>query len=181
MRDLANLRNIMLVCCSLVLISPSPLRAQDNNNQAAVESLRGFVQNFYDWYVPKALKAKAPGPAWAIAVKDKKSAFTPQLSQALKDDSDAQDKSPGEIVGLDFDPFLNSQDPAHHYQVGDVVLKGETYWINIHRVSGAKKRVKPDIVAELMYKDGNCMFVNFHYKDGGNLVTILNALRAERK
>jgi hypothetical protein len=39
-----------------------------------------------------------------------KYAFSPELASKLKEDLAAQEKSPGEIVGLDFDPFLNAQD-----------------------------------------------------------------------
>jgi hypothetical protein len=59
---------------------------------------------------PKSLK-DGTDTAWNLAIKTKSSVFSPQLALALKEDSAAQAKAEGEIVGLDFDPFLNSQDP----------------------------------------------------------------------
>ena len=38
----------------------------------------------------------------------------------------AYKKSPEEIVGLDFDPFLNAQDIAERYLVGKIIPKGGT-------------------------------------------------------
>jgi hypothetical protein len=46
------------------------------------------------------------------------SQFESGLLAALKEDVAAQAAAKGEIVGLDFDPFLNTQDPAESYEVG---------------------------------------------------------------
>jgi hypothetical protein len=95
----------------LLLLLPFGVHAQVQRVQPTPESVRGFVQGFYDWYVPKALDHKI-FRAWDLALKTKSSVFSPELAQALREDSAAQDKAEkGELVGLDFDPFLNSQDP----------------------------------------------------------------------
>jgi FlaG/FlaF family flagellin (archaellin) len=85
-------------------------------------SCRDFVQRFYDWYVPIALKDNAGNPS-DRALRYKSHAFSPELLTQLKEDSTAQAKAKGEIVGLDFDPFLNSQHPGERYTAEKVVGK----------------------------------------------------------
>ena len=155
-------------------------RAQVKSGQEVTESLRGFVQDFYDWYVPKALSDNV-GPAWNLALQTKSSAFSLQLVQSLREDSAAQTKAKKQIVGLDFDPFLNSQDPGEHYEVGKIRQQGESYWVDIHSVWSGKKEKNPSVVAELIPKNGSWIFVNFHYQEGGDLLAILKKLRESRR
>jgi hypothetical protein len=144
------------------------------------KSCRDFVQGFYDWYVPKALKVNVR-PA-NLVLKYKSSAFSPELVRALQEDSEAQAKSPHQLVGLDFDPFLNSQDPSQRYVVGNVTVKGDRYWVEVYSITLGKRSPKPDVVPELMLKDGQWIFMNFHYGKSErsadeNLVSTLKALR----
>jgi hypothetical protein len=59
--------------------------------------------------------------------------------KGLKEDLAASKKSPGEIVGLDFDPFLNAQDIAERYLVGKITPKGDHYWVEVFGVWGGRK------------------------------------------
>jgi hypothetical protein len=86
--------------------------------QTASPSARAFVERFYSWYVPRALQDNAE-PTWRIAIKEKGGKFDPQLTRLLQADSNAQDECE-DLVGLDFDPFLNSQDPAQHYEAASL-------------------------------------------------------------
>lgn len=144
-----------------------------------MDSVRRFVQEFYDWYVPKTLNDNS-SPAWNFAINIKRSVFSPQLAQALQDDSAAQAKADGEVVGLDFDPFLNSQDPGLHYKVGMITQKGKSYWVDVHSVSAGKLSVKPRIVAEVVRKNGQWCLVDFHYSNGHNLLGVLKELKESR-
>ena len=139
-----------------------------------------FVQEFYNWYAPKTLQHN-PGRTWDIAVKDKSAMFSPELLRALKEDSLASDKSAGDIVGLDFDPFLYSQDPAPRYELGRITAKGTGWLVEVHAVQSGKRSQKPGVVAELSPANGRWQFVNFHYEDNQDLVTILKTLRQDRE
>jgi len=139
-------------------------------------SVHDFVQEFYNWYAPKTLQHN-PGRTWDIAVKEKSAVFSPELLRALKEDSLASDKSSGDIVGLDFDPFLYSQDPAPRYEIGRITAKGAGWLVEVH----ALKSRKPAIVAELSPANGRWQFVNFHYEENQDLVAILKTLRQERE
>lgn len=169
---------LKLVVCALLLAFPCSPQAYATGGQGQ-ESLRNFVQGFYDWYVPKALSNNS-GPAWNVALKAKGGYFSRELDLRLQEDSDAQAKSDGDIVGLDFDPFLNSQDPEGGYRVGVIKQKRGGYWVNIDDNLPGEKGGKVVVVAELAYKDGQWQFVNFHYPNGYDLLSVLKALRENR-
>lgn len=170
----------VIVCCFLFLALPYALNAQAKDGQKTPESLRGFVQGFYDWYVPKALGENV-GPAWNLVLRSRSSDLSPQLAQALREDSAAQAKAKGEIVGLDFDPFLNSQDPGEHYEVGTITPNGGGYRVAIHGVWSGKKHEKADLVAVVAQKNGHWTFVNFDYPEGRDLLVVLKSLRESRQ
>ena len=176
----------IIFCSGLFLrLAASSSSAQGTLPQDANKSCRDFVQGFYDWYVPVALKGGRVTPV-DRALKIKGSAFSPELAQALREDSAASAKVKDEVVGLDFDPFLNTQEPSDRYVVGNVTPKGDTYWVEIYGVTSGKKSAKPDVTPELKFKNGRWIFVNFHYgevehPEDENLVSILKTLRASRQ
>lgn len=166
-----------IVACALLAASLCAPKANGANDEA----VKGFVQEFYNWYVPEALKTQET-PAWNVALKYKRGEFSPALFRALKADSDAQAKASGEIVGLDFDPFLNSQDPCDRYEVGTVIPQGAGYRVDIYGVCSGKRNEKPDVVAELARKDGSWAFTNFLYPAiHRDLLGILKTQREERQ
>jgi hypothetical protein len=170
---------IKLLFCCFLLALPFSLKAQSGSEANAPDSIKKFVQGFYDWYVPKALSSRSTS-AWSTAVKEKGSCFSPELGRKLREDSAAQAKAEGEIVGLDFDPFLNSQDPGRHYSVGKVVPKGSSYLVEVHRVVSGKPEEKLTATAEVTGKNGQWYFVNFIYSNGHNLLGVLKALKDDR-
>lgn len=170
---------IKLLFCCFLLTLPFSVQAQSGNGVNATDFVKTFVQGFYDWYVPRALNSRST-PAWSTAVKEKGSCFSPELGRKLREDSEAQAKDEGEIVGLDFDPFLNSQDPGRRYSVGKVALKGDRYLVEVHRVVSGKPEAKLTATAEVTGRNGQWYFVNFIYPGGHNLLGVLKALKDER-
>ncbi|MEP6673250.1 MAG: DUF3828 domain-containing protein [Chthoniobacter sp.] len=146
----------------------------------AEDSPRQFVQEFYEWYVPMTHHTHSED-ASNIAIKKKSSAFSAELLQALKEDMIASSKSPGEIVGLDWDPFLNSQSDIDRCLLGNITSKNGAFRVEIYDVLGGKKDKKPAIIAEVKQENGHWIFVNFWNPDGGNLLSELRALSKERK
>jgi hypothetical protein len=159
----------------LEVIFLSGVRAQNRAVPELQKSCRNFAQSFYDWYAPRALKGGAPE-----ALRQKGTLFTTELRQALKRDFDAQDRVNGEIVGIDFDPFLNSQDPDDRYQIGPATVKDNVCIADVYGVTEGKKRPKPDLIAELKFRDGRWLFTNFHYGKG-ELSDLLATLRRDRE
>jgi hypothetical protein len=143
------------------------------------ESARCFVQSFYDWYVPKG-SFKSLGPTSDRALRTKSSFFSPKLIEALREDSAAQSRAKGEIVGLDFDPFLNSQDPDAHYSVGKVTHQGSSYIVSVYGVTPGKRPSSLAVIAKLEKHRGKWRFSNFIYPNGSDLLAVLHALSLER-
>lgn len=145
------------------------------------DSARTFVQDFYDWYVPISLKDHTER-ASDIALKERSSAFDSDLARELKEDSDAQSRVPGDIVGLDSDPFLASQDPCERYQVIAVRESGQSYLVSVRGSGGCEKHEDADVVVEVVARDGTWLFSNFQYprSGGDDLRTVLKQLRDER-
>jgi hypothetical protein len=172
---------------SVLVATSCPLRAQGKGRNDIQKSCRNFVKQFYDWYVPQALPQelkKRSGPASDLALQYKSYVFSPELLRQLREDSEAQAKAK-EIVGLDFDPFLNTQDPDKGYAIGKITYKDNRCEVEIYGTRSGQ-RSGQHVVPELTLKNGRWLFVNFHYgKDVGggdsNLLRILKTLREERR
>jgi hypothetical protein len=171
-----------IILTLLLLAMAAPLAAQKGKvepEQNTPESCRTFVQRFYDWYVPLALK-ETKVAASDLALKWKPAAFDPELSRLLKRDSAAQAKA-HEIVGLDFDPFLNSQDPSERFAVQTVTKKGDSYWVDVYGMSSGQKA--EHVVPEARFLNGHWQFINFHYDFDGrpdDLISLLKRLEDDR-
>jgi hypothetical protein len=98
----------------------------------------------------------------------------------LHADAAAAAKAPGEIVGLDFDPFTDSQDPWPKYVVGRVTKGQGTWRVTLHGVENDRPHDAPDLTAELVREGGRWRFVNFRYPDGSDLLSILKKLARVR-
>jgi hypothetical protein len=162
---------------SIALLVCLPLHAGGGQVQPEASE---FVANFYRWYVALAHEDHEE-PAFALALKRDASIFSPELLKALRADAAAQAKVSGEIVGLDSDPFLNSQDPGENYEIGSVTQKGGCQFFSLHRVTGGKRQPQPAVMAEVEQKSGHWVFVNFHSVDGSDLLSVLKKLKAGRQ
>lgn len=152
-----------ILCLCLLLASLT--FSQEKPHQEIGKSCQQFVETFYAWYVAKAL-TRSPVPAWDLALKERPYLFSSELFQQLSEDSDAQKKAPGDLVGLDFDPFLDTQEgPAERYVAERITIKEGRYWVEVHGVRNGKESESPDVTPELILKNGRWIFVNFHYQD----------------
>ena len=135
-----------------------------------------FVQRFYDLYTPMSASG------WARAIRSQAlwDFLDPGLARALKADADAQANSPNDIVGLDFDPFLSSQDPWHRYEAGKATKAGAGYTVRIHGVAKGKRRAAPSLVVDVAPRGGHWVIKDFHYPDGDDLVADLRQTAKDR-
>jgi len=147
-------------------------------------SCQTFVQSFYNWYILKSNAPPGKSSPMEIALKTRGDAFSPELSKRLKEDVDASAKSPGEIVGLDFDPILNTQVDLQRCTAEKVTSRGNSFFVDVYVFLNGKKETKPNIQPELIQSKGKWQFVNFHYNVDNkpdDLLHILKTLRDERK
>lgn len=166
----------MIVCPLLLAAFVCGVQARAESKGQTAEAAEHFSQRFYAWYVPVALRAAANlQSAWTVAVKDRGFVFSRGLRRALIEDEETQDKVTGHIVGLDWDPFLSTQDPCQRYEVGGATQSNSHYFVSVYGVCSGKREEKPDVIAELAFENGAWAFVNFHYP--GNGLDLLRALQ----
>lgn len=139
---------------------------------------RAFVHEFYTWYVPQALQAT--GRPAALVLRERPEVLAPTLRQALAADEVGQTAASGEVVGLDFDPFLNSQDPCERYEVGDIRLAGPTVAFAIYAVCDGQRSPTPAVLAMVARHGVSWEFENFHYPASNtDLQAVLRQLVAD--
>ncbi len=161
---------IIWLLCSVAAMAQQPASVPTE------ESCRSFVQGFYDWYLPRASRS---AEAYPTTLKTKSAWFSPMLLQALKQDYAASQANPNEVVGLDFDPFLNSQDPSPKFKVTGAKVQGTRCSAEVH---GITDRVNNEEVhPELNFVNGAWQFANFRYEQGSDLMSVLKSLRADRQ
>jgi hypothetical protein len=113
---------------------------------------------------------------------DRATSLASELLRALEADSAAEANATEGVVGLDFDPFLNTQDPDDHYVVRTTTRRGKRYFVDVYSVRSGKRSEKPDVIAELTRVRGSWVFVNFHYPNiPTDLLRVLRALRQSRQ
>lgn len=145
---------------------------------APADDAKAFVKGFYDWYVPIANRTNKK-PAWILAIEQKPTLFDDKLKDMLREDYVSQLKNPGYIVGIDFDPFLNSQDPSSHFDVGSVSEKGSDFFVEVKTGTAREKRV-PSVVVDVRSANGNYTLANFLYPQNGDLRNVLAELKRHR-
>jgi hypothetical protein len=175
---------VNLVLFAIIVLFSEQAIAQAPVRQEESLACRKFAQEFYDWYVPFT-KQRTQQPAWNFAWQRKPEVFNPGLLKALKLDSEAATRAKGDIVGLDFDPFVGSQDPSAHYEARGVTWQGEKCSVEVwgvSRLGAAAKSGKPTAVAEVEQVRGRWEFQNFRYPElNSNLVSVLAQLQEERR
>jgi hypothetical protein len=143
------------------------------------DSVGKFVQKFYGWYGIVSHKNSKLAPD-ERAIKENAQMFSAKLIASLKEDYEASSKHPEEIVGLDWDPFLCSQDLDDRYEVGGVKKQGKNYLVELYGVSGCKRNPEPNVIAEVAKSGDHWIFVNFHSPHGGDLLNDLKELKQNR-
>ena len=165
----------LLACIGLALLGCRGARPRPD---PALSSATRFVEAFYAWYVPVALK----GRGLQVATGDSAALFAPALVSALRADGEAQAKNPDEIVGLDGDPFLDAQDFCEAYHAGVARREGASLLVDVHGTCTRHTDGQPDVVAELSGRDSAWTFVNFRYPGrASDLLKDLDELRRERE
>lgn len=163
---------------SIFLLAPSAM-AQ------SAQSCKKFVQSFYTWYIPQ-MTQNVPIPCNERILKEKASYFSPTLLAMLREDQRESAKVTDEIVGLDFDPYINGQETPKRYLAGKASRRGKGYLVEVFDVSEGKKGKDPAVIPELVFSKGKWVFTNFHYYKTSfaaneNLISILKIQKEARR
>jgi hypothetical protein len=170
-----------LLCATGLARAAGPAPAQDTQAQSA----KTFVQGFYDWYTGEMQKNEE-GPV-ADPLKSKRWPFSAAIVTALRADQEAQAKTPGDVVGIDFDPYLNAQDTCFPYKAGKVTASGSQYRVELFDSNCSSSHPEIPTVIAVVERDGaSWRFVNFLYpgepgKADSDLLSVLKQLAKERE
>ena len=166
----------MFLLVALSMQVQAPTRPAHDSAQTA----RAAVARFYAWYVPAAAKAAAVDMR---ALHDPRWHFSPALVAALREDSIASVRSPNEVVGLDMDPFVNSQDPCDRYAPTAVRRAGANFLVDVRGSGGCSSHAGPDVTVRVAFQGTTPVFVDFLYPKPANddLLHLLAQLAAGRK
>ena len=138
------------------------------------DSPREFVNQFYNWYAPRALTEDTPA-GWLYVLKWIRLDLSPQLAKLIEKDAAIQSPCT-KVVGLDFDPILFTQKPDEKYQSGEITQQTGHYFANIYRISSGEKSKNPDVIAEFVRQGDHWVFLNFHYpSEKTDLLSLLNS------
>ncbi|MES2426843.1 MAG: hypothetical protein V4560_07695 [Bacteroidota bacterium] len=167
----------------LSIVMSLNVRAQSSPNDKTI--VKAFVQKFYDWYVPLYNAEKV---SYVGAINKEPAYFDFKLIHVIIRDYKEQPDGAGEILGLDFDPFLGAQDTGWDYQAGNVNQTGKKFLVDIHGASTGKSKkeilaAKVHLIAEVQKTEGQWKFTNFIYPDTKypiDLLTLLTNLRKDR-
>jgi hypothetical protein len=182
----SNNEKFILSCisCAILAITTGCRNASAPIGADEGAACRQFAQSFYDWYVPLTQK-EGSGLPWNVVLERKGDVLAPDLFQGLKVDSDAQAQAKGDLVGIDFDPFVGSQDPSDRYEARRVTWTGDRCSVEVWPASPAdtaEKTTKPDVIAELAREKGRWRFHNFRYPElKSDLLGVLAQLREDRR
>lgn len=129
----------------------------------SVQDVRQFVQAFYHWYTPIAI-ADHRFPAWYSILKNDDQYLDRTLAAALRADSAVAQMGPMKATRqtIDFDPFLDSQDPCKPYEVAGVSRRGNVFRV-VMRACHAKE-IGP--IVEIRAIRGRWLITNVLYGDG---------------
>lgn len=162
-------------------VHSSPAKARKLPASVNAVSARHFVRTFYDWYVPRSFNEKGP---WVmdLLITVKSGWLGPGLLTALRDDIRAQENpNAGGEVGLDFDAFLNAQDPPEHYHVGKYWHRGKRHFVDVRGVAAPRDNNGVRITVELEKRGPKWRIANILYPDRTeNLLEILRVLKMQR-
>ena len=143
--------------------------------------LRGahdFVQDFYGWYGIEANRLDAKDPAWSTVVRMRPTALDSLFLRVLREDIQERENGPeGVISGIDWDPFLNSQDPCGRYDAGVASQVGNRYLVNVLPVCGDGASA-PILTAVLENWNGRWVIVTVRDSTGYDAVESIRQLQS---
>lgn len=157
-----------------------PVREAALSRTGAAMSCREFTDAFLAWYVPLALR-DSKEPASILAIRQRPSIFSDKIRESLAEDRKAQEQSKDGIVGIDFDPFLASQDPAEKYSTLKVTVDEGKCLADIKAADAVDRYW--DVRTEAKRTGGAWRFTNFHYNTDvlpNDLLSILRDLKRGR-
>ena len=139
-------------------------------------SPRDFLKDFLSWYAPRA-RSGSTASEWQNTLELIHWDLSGKLAKLLEADADVEPPCKGALPP-DFDPLLNSTEPAENYEVGAIEQSGGRYKAKIYRATGSKRSNSPDVIADFAKQGYRWSFLNFEYPSTKtDLMSMLSAPR----
>jgi predicted enzyme related to lactoylglutathione lyase len=139
-----------------------------------------WAERFLARYLGEADQTEEKPEGWSPYTEIERD-LTPELAAALKADRDAAADNPGEIVGLDFDPFVDAQDFCGPYQArGAVPFEGRVD-VALFNGCGWGHPFVPDVIYVLERREGRWVLANIRLRSGSTLLEVLAYYAEQRK
>lgn len=184
-RRLLRCARVLLPAAGALLLSltASAVSAQTSSASDAsavhLEAKR-FVELFIERYNGQFRETPERPANWNPLTLVRRS-LTPDLWRALEADRAASAANDDEIVGLDFDPFTNSQDPCDTYKAGRTAERADTVMVEILGECHGQNPLFPDAVYLLVRSGREFAIADIAYGHGGSLTGVLRELAEMRK
>jgi hypothetical protein len=152
------------VLASVALVA-LPVRGAEPDLGAAAAVVSGLYKTHF-----------AKSQRWDITLEAERKRFAAPLLKQLDEDLAAQEATPGEVVGLDFDPLTHSQEEAEGYKIGAPRLEKADALVPVEIRVGASRTA---LTFRLIAVEGRWRIADILSKDG-DLSATLKKLKAER-
>ncbi len=192
----ALIASLLIFACVFPLNAQSSTRKKSGSSRkrrsayavTPADTCRAFVQKFYVWYTSKPVQENGDTSADALARRRYPNNFSAELKRALEADEQAAAKHPDEVVGLDGDPFLNTQELADRYYPGVAtvesgICKVPMFGVNLAPNQPTEKHLahQPDVTAILKKVGSAWVFQDFIYDKDETLLSVLKQLAKDRE
>jgi hypothetical protein len=161
-------------CARAASPQPQKVAAKQAVSSQALDSsaVRRFVQEFYDWYMPLARKGDRSPTYWSVLTASPRF-LRPEIASALREDSAARFARPMQREYLNYDPFLDSQDPCDGYEITRLWRSGASYNVTVRQRCSPPGYQKQQPTVVVTREDGVWRISNVVYDRGGDLMSEL--------
>lgn len=144
--------------------------------QEAMRYVEGFLRRYLGQFEAAAERPGDWNPLTAL-----RADLSPTLLAALQADRAASAANDEEIVGLDFDPFINAQDVCDPYEARAATVRDTTVDVAVYNTCDWGHPLVPDVIYQLQRRGERWVIVDLRYAAGQSLLEVLAYYAEHRK
>lgn len=162
--------------------SAPPAAASSDSASGGADSAaaRQFVESFYKWYAPLA-NAESRSPAWWRVLTSRPGSLDDDLARALRADSAAQRVVVPTREVINFDPFLDSQDPCPRYDALQARREKAVYLVTVRPVCADSTWQTQRPVIAVFRAASAWKIVNIFYQKGDLMGLLCQYAQADKR
>lgn len=170
----------LLLPCFTAAIGNDALAQRASAPSAVEQDAMRFTQDFLRRYLGQFEESPERAANWN-PLDGIREDLSPGLLAALAADRDASIANDDEIVGLDFDPFINAQDVCEAYEARAAVARDTTTDVGVYNTCDWGHPLIPDVIYQLQRHGDRWMVVDLRYGGGQSLLEVLAYYAEQRK